>query len=281
MSNIPHIARTCCKIAVFGLLGLGACGAPSRPAPSVEIDVARRAEPPAQPDGEAAPAEITQCLDDPTPALACPEGSDDSECDSNDAGMSPDARIRARYQQARVFYEANRWEIAAPLFLEVALDTTFHEIRIYAASLYLDAVNLILAHRPSRSAACLDELGQRIPQLAQHLCSPSPSPEAQEICRVLENLDCAVAERRAESLLTAESYREASLAFEQLTLRPSCTDRRHEEALYNAAIAAERGEDIARAHALRARLRELFPESALLREPTEQEEVIRRSPDAP
>lgn len=273
--------KICDNLAVLLLLGLGACGAPSRPVPSVEIDVARRAEPPTQPDVNAAPAEITECLDDPTAALACPQDSDDSECDSSDAGVSPDARIRARYQQARVFYEANRWEVAAPLFLEVALDTTPHEIRIYAASLYLDTVNFLLVHRPARAAACLEELEQRIPQIAQHLCTPSPSPEAHEICRVLESMDCAIAERRAHSLVTSESYREASLAFERLTARPTCTDLRYDEALYNAATAAERAGDLVRAHALRARLRDLFPESALLRDPTEAEDVIRRSPDAP
>jgi len=93
-----------------------------------------------------------------------------------------------RFDLAREYFEANRFERAGPLLLAIAHDPTAANAPL-AALLALESINvLISAANPSRYA-CLKLLEEETPKLLNEHCTPEPRPEAEETCAILHSID--------------------------------------------------------------------------------------------
>jgi tetratricopeptide (TPR) repeat protein len=170
---------------------------------------------------------------------------------------------QVQYRRARVYYEANRFEEAAPLFRTVALEHPDHELAVVAANLYLDSLNGLL--RRDGRASCRDTLASALGPLEERQCRSEADRDAHgELCTVIEGLHCGLERQRAEALSAAGRHREAAGVYVSLFReRGSCPDL--DEVLYDAALEFEAARLLGRAIRVRQVLVDRFPTSGLVR----------------
>ncbi len=171
------------------------------------------------------------------------------------------------YAIARVFYDAHHFREAAPLFDAVLRDAPRHELAEYAANLALDSANVRgtqVREAGGGEGACLDTLGAWTRDYAAlFACGSAGAPS--ELCETLERIRCELVRKDADASARDGDPAAASAAYESVyTTR--CRDR-VDEALYNAAVLAERARDPARARRLREQLRAAYPQSPLVARP--------------
>lgn len=95
-------------------------------------------------------------------------------------------RMECRYGVAREWFDLNRYERAAPLFLDIALDPGAGELAIYAAQLGLESLNVLGTHADPPRPACFDAMLAVVPKLIDNLCTGMSRDE--ETCAILERI---------------------------------------------------------------------------------------------
>jgi hypothetical protein len=176
------------------LLLLGACAssAPSAGSPgaaasvTVVTPVVRSAKPPA-----AASAENHDgCF--ATPVRFAGRGAAklaaravDPALPSRLAGCESDSNAdECRYAVARTYFDANRFEAAAPIFRDLALSASKSELGIVTGHLYFDCMTILTTWPEPERPACLDELAATVVALEEVYCI-HPAKSAAELCGIL------------------------------------------------------------------------------------------------
>lgn len=168
-----------------------------------------------------------------------------------------------KYRRARIFYESNRYEEAAVLFRDIALNHSDSELAEYAANLYLDSLN-ILGTQWQRTQ-CIDELRDNIDPLAGLYCGNQSDRDAHpDLCGVLDQLRCDTLRLQAEAAQRERRYRDAATIYVGIA-REHRECGNLDEVLYNAALNFEAARLLGRAIRVRTVLIRNFPESELAR----------------
>ncbi|MBK8171808.1 MAG: hypothetical protein IPK60_15870 [Sandaracinaceae bacterium] len=98
-------------------------------------------------------------------------------------------RRSSRYAIARLYYQANQVDVAAPLFMAIARDVPAGELRAYSAQLALDSLNARFTHQlndPATQTECIQLLETWAEESRGQLCSVSSTN--QELCEMLSRL---------------------------------------------------------------------------------------------
>jgi len=119
--------------------------------------------------------------------------------DPGQAGV--DQHVEVELARARTYYEAQHWEEAAIAFRHVALEHASHEAGIYAAQLYLEALNVLATRAEPPRASCIDDMARDVPKLSALYCKSSRKDVDAEQCEVLARVAIGVERTRLEQLV--------------------------------------------------------------------------------
>jgi TolA-binding protein len=167
-----------------------------------------------------------------------------------------------KYRKCRIYYEANQFEEAAYCFKDVAHNFPNSEVGIFAANLYLDALNSIrtwndllveqenqkgesadnavVQKLTDKKLACGDTLTHAVdefitdPKLKSYLEDP-------EFADIVYTVKCNIERLRAEDFHKNKQFKESALTYYSLYKKwgQQCTNAKLDEVLYNMAIEFE------------------------------------------
>lgn len=94
--------------------------------------------------------------------------------------------VEVKYARARTYFEAQHWEEAALGFRDIALNHSDHDAGIFAAQLYLEAVNVLgaKADRPS----CFEDMASDVPHFLKNYCEGQDFEDNKEQCELLTRI---------------------------------------------------------------------------------------------
>ncbi|MCA9605839.1 MAG: tetratricopeptide repeat protein [Myxococcales bacterium] len=164
-----------------------------------------------------------------------------------------------KYRRARIFYESNRYEEAAVLFRDIAMNHSDNELAEYAANLYLDSLN-VLGTQWQRSQ-CINDIRDNIEPMSNLYCNTDSARDAHpDLCGVLGQLRCDTLRLQAEAAQREHRYRDAATIYVGIA-REHRECGRLDEVLYNAALNYEAARLLGRAIRTRTVLIQNFPQS--------------------
>lgn len=108
-----------------------------------------------------------------------------AQCDASATGAE---RASCRFEVAREYWEAKRFERAGPLFLAVAHDPAAANAAA-AAQLALESINMLGSSADPPRDVCYEVMADEIPKLLAELCTPAPSPGAERACAMFHVVD--------------------------------------------------------------------------------------------
>ncbi len=156
-----------------------------------------------------------------------------------------------RYRLARFFHDAHHYDEAALRFEVVAREHSDQEVGVFAAALWLDALNVIATRGETPRGECGVALEDAIAPLRELYCADPARGGAHEgFCDTLETMRCRVARARAERLAADGEHEGAAVEY----LRQATECAPADELLYNAAIHFDRSHQAGRALATRRQL---------------------------
>jgi tetratricopeptide (TPR) repeat protein len=112
-------------------------------------------------------------------------------------------RIRIHYQKARIFYEANQFDKAAPIFAEIATQYKTDPLAVVAANLLLNC----LEHQKK-----ITEIGQWVEKF---LLAPELTKDA-EFKKVLDTIKAGIEWKKCEEFEGKKEYKQAGLCQNEL-----------------------------------------------------------------
>jgi tetratricopeptide (TPR) repeat protein len=190
------------------------------------------------------------CFVSPDGAQRSPEGDDPRT-----------VMLTIKYRRAYVYYVANHFEEAATLFKDVAESDGAapdpENLREISADLYLDSLNVMGDMWNPTRPACYDAMSAALPDLMTRFCTPALRPQHDDFCRRVEELQCQVLRKKAESLHTATRHAESAGQYVSI-VRTHRECGRLDEMLYNAAIEYDEAFLLGRAMRVRERLVAIF-----------------------
>ena len=190
------------------------------------------------------------CFVSPTNTQRSPEGEDPRT-----------VMLTIKYRRAYVYYVANHFEEAATLFKDVAETSAEapdpENLREIAADLYLDSLNVMGDMWNPQRPACYDAMSAALPDLMTRFCSATLRPQHEDFCHRVEDLQCQVLRKKAESLHGAGRFAESAGQYVSI-VRTHRECGRLDEMLYNAAIEYDAAFLLGRAMRVRERLVQIF-----------------------
>ncbi|OQX69369.1 MAG: hypothetical protein B6A08_05670 [Sorangiineae bacterium NIC37A_2] len=124
--------------------------------------------------------------------------------------------VEVKYARARTYFEAQHWEEAALGFRDIALNHADHDAGIFAAQLYLEALNVLGSKAEPPRPGCFDEMATDVPKFIQNFCKGADFEENKEQCELLTRIEFDVkrlaAQKRvelADSQADKGNFREA------------------------------------------------------------------------
>ncbi|MBL8601839.1 MAG: tetratricopeptide repeat protein [Myxococcales bacterium] len=165
--------------------------------------------------------------------------------------------LTIRYRRAYAYYTANKFEEAATLFREVAESDQAvpdpENLREISADLLLDSLNVMGDMWNPQRPACYDQMAESLPRLMTAFCGAGARAQREDFCHRVEDLQCQVLRKKAESLAGTRRFAEA--ARETISIvRNHRECGRLDEMLYNAAIYYDAALLLGRAMLVRERL---------------------------
>lgn len=180
--------------------------------------------------------------------------------------------VEVKYARGRTYFEAQHWEEAAAAFRDVGMNHSDMGAGIYAAQLYLEALNVIGSKLDSPRPSCYDDMEKDVPKFIELYCTnPKKASENADQCGVLAGIQRDIERLKAEEWIKkcdkdAEQGRTDVKCYEKgatlyLNLwkkygeepckakKPEC--QRNEEILYNAARGFQAAHLIAKAISVR------------------------------
>lgn len=130
--------------------------------------------------------------------------------------------VEVKYARARTYFEAQHWEEAAMGFRDVALNHSDKDAGIYAAQLYLEAMNVLGSRAEPPRPSCYSDMGNDVPAFLELYCKGEKGEENKEQCELLTRIRFDILRLEAEKLVEkadgqAEkgNYREALENYEK------------------------------------------------------------------
>ncbi|HJZ87373.1 MAG TPA: tetratricopeptide repeat protein [Polyangia bacterium] len=163
------------------------------------------------------------------------------------ANENDDQMIRIKYQRARVYYEYNHFDKAAPLFADLADKHAKHELGIIAANLLLDCLNI---------QGKYDALMKTLDRFLQN---PDLMRD-QQFSADLRRIKAESKWKRADRLFAQKHWREAANMYVEV-FNDASDAPRAAQALFNAGIAFDNARLIGQAIKMRQNLIKLKPNS--------------------
>ncbi len=169
--------------------------------------------------------------------------------------------LTIKYRRAYVYYVANHFEEAATLFKDIAHSDAAvpdpENLREISADLFLDSLNVMGDMWNPQRPACYDAMAQELPELMTRFCTAALRPQHEDFCRRVEELQCQVLRKKAESLHGTGRFAESAREYVQI-VRTHRECGRLDEMLYNAAIEYDAAFLLGRAMRVRERLVQIF-----------------------
>jgi hypothetical protein len=177
-----------------------------------------------------------------------------------------DTYVEIEYARARTYFEAHRWPEAAAGFRAVALTRSDHESAIFAAQLYLEALNVMGSHG---TPGCFDDMSRDLPALVDAFCAGAKGKTNAEQCGMLARIQRDVDWKKADGIVEAigktpaddqaKRWEEAANGYLRVwqsygkdaceAKQPAC--ERMDQVLFNAARAFQAARLLAKAIAVR------------------------------
>jgi tetratricopeptide (TPR) repeat protein len=178
--------------------------------------------------------------------------------------------IDVKYARARTYFEAQHWEEAALGFRDVALNYSNKDAGIYAAQLYLEAINVLGSKTQPPRPTCYDDMAGDVPSFIELYCKDKKAEDNKEQCQLLTNIQFDVMRLRAEKIVeladgqqeqgktveAVDNYRKGAEAYRELWTKyceqpltnkekpPQCS--RADEIVYNMAKGYQAGRLLAK-----------------------------------
>ncbi|MFO0757861.1 MAG: tetratricopeptide repeat protein [Byssovorax sp.] len=174
--------------------------------------------------------------------------------------------VEIEYARARIYFENHHWEEAAVGFRGVALNHASSDAGIYAAQLYLEALNVLGSSVKPARVSCFSDMNRDVGKLAALYCGEGMKAENADACGGLEKVSCDLERQAIENLVreadagsVMSAYEKAGQAYLDLwnkrgkkqreSKSPTCAPM--DEVLHNGAKAFQAARLIAKAIAVR------------------------------
>ena len=109
--------------------------------------------------------------------------------------------VEVKFARARTYYEAQHWEEAALGFRDVALNHSDHDAGVYAANLYLEALNVLGSKAEPPRPSCFDGMAKDVPQFLKLYCEGKKAEDNKESCELLSRIQFDILRLRAQKLV--------------------------------------------------------------------------------
>ena len=109
--------------------------------------------------------------------------------------------VEVKYGRARIYFEAQHWEEAAIAFRDVAINHADRDAGIYAAQLYLEAINVLGSRAEPPRPECFDEMGKDVPTFLELYCKGSKAEDNKEQCETLNRIQFDIRRLKAQKLV--------------------------------------------------------------------------------
>ena len=106
--------------------------------------------------------------------------------------------VEVKYGRARIYFEAQHWEEAAIAFRDVALNHSDKDAGIYAAQLYLEAINVLGSRAEPPRPVCFDEMGKDVPVFLELYCKGAKAEDNKEQCETLNRIQFDIRRLKAQ-----------------------------------------------------------------------------------
>jgi tetratricopeptide (TPR) repeat protein len=106
--------------------------------------------------------------------------------------------VEVKYGRARIYFEAQHWEEAAIAFRDVAINHADKDAGIYAAQLYLEAINVLGSRAEPPRPICFDEMGKDVPVFLELYCKGSKAEDNKEQCETLNRIQFDIRRLKAQ-----------------------------------------------------------------------------------
>lgn len=109
--------------------------------------------------------------------------------------------VEVKYARARTYFEAQHWEEAALAFRDVAINHADKDAAIYAAQLYLEAINVLGSRAEPPRPSCFDDMGKDVPTFIQLFCQGSKAADNKESCELFQRIQFDIQRLKAQKLV--------------------------------------------------------------------------------
>ena len=157
--------------------------------------------------------------------------------------------IKIKWQKAYIYYEANHFDDAIPLFKDIVENHKTDELAIYAANLLLDCYSIKKNYRELRKSV-------------ESFLVVEEFKKNDDLQKQLLVLKAGLTRKEIEQMESEKKYREAAVLYKQLA-EANNADPKWDEMVYNAAVNFERAKLIGLAVQMRQWLIKTKPDSTL------------------
>lgn len=96
--------------------------------------------------------------------------------------------VDVKFARARTYFEAQHWEEAALAFRDIAINYPKNDAGIFAAQLYLEAVNVLGSKAEPPRPTCFDDMAADVPVFLENYCKGSGLEDNKEQCELLTRI---------------------------------------------------------------------------------------------
>ncbi len=123
--------------------------------------------------------------------------------------------IDVKYARARTYFEAQHWEEAALGFRDIALNHSNKDAGIFAAQLYLEAINVLGSKSEPNRPTCFIDMAGDVPRFIELYCAGKKFDDNKEQCGLLTSIQFDVMRLKAqETVKLADSQQEKGKGLE-------------------------------------------------------------------
>jgi len=141
--------------------------------------------------------------------------------------------IDVKYARARTYFEAQHWEEAALGFRDVALNHATADAGIFAAQLYLEAINVLGSKTEPPRPTCFTDMANDVPAFIELYCKDKKAEDNKDQCQLLTSIQFDVMRLKAQttveqadsqadagkSMDSVDSYRKGAEAYRELWMK--------------------------------------------------------------
>ncbi|HLV65442.1 MAG TPA: tetratricopeptide repeat protein [Polyangiaceae bacterium] len=109
--------------------------------------------------------------------------------------------VEVKYARARTYFEAQHWGEAALAFRDVAINHADKDAGIFAAQLYLEAVNVLGSRAEPPRPKCFDEMAEDVPVFLDLYCKGQKFEDNKEQCELLTRIQFDIKRLKAQKVV--------------------------------------------------------------------------------